>query len=184
MPRCCSSAPRKKLPPPMTTAICAPVATTSAICRATVSTTVGSTPTPPPPTIAPASLSRTGRKPGRELSVPIRVASTRSGLADLEACEVRHRQPGLVEQGLDGLLRVLDRRLLEQHDVLVVAVDPALDDPGEHLLGLALLAGRRLGDATLVVEHLGRDLVAGGVARPGGGDVHRDTAGGVGSQIV
>ena len=41
MPRCCSSAPRKKLPPPMTTAICAPVATTSAICRATVSTTVG-----------------------------------------------------------------------------------------------------------------------------------------------
>src|SRR4029450_6885452 len=112
MPRCCSSAPRKKLPPPMTTAICAPVATTSAICRPTVSTTVGSTPTPPPPNISPPSLSSTRRKPGR---VSSRVASTRSGLADLEPGEVLDRQPGLGEQGLDRLLRVLDRRLLEQH---------------------------------------------------------------------
>src|ERR1043165_6651002 len=53
MPRSCSSAPREKLPPPMTTAICAPDLTTAAICRATVSTTSGSTPTAPPPNISP-----------------------------------------------------------------------------------------------------------------------------------
>src|SRR5215213_6311292 len=177
MPRWCSSAPRKKSPPPMTTAICAPVATTSAICRATASTTTGSTPTAPPPNISPPSLSNTRRKPGRE---PSRMASTRSGLADLEAGEILDRQPGCVHQGLDGLLRVLDRGLLEQHDVLVVAVDAAVHDPGQHLLGLALLACRRLGDAALVVEQLRRDLVAGGEAGPRGGDVHRDTACGVG----
>src|SRR5215213_688113 len=141
----------------MTTAICAPVATTSAICRATAST-----PTAPPPNISPPSLSNTRRKPGRE---PSRMASTRSGLADLEAGEIPDRQPGCVHQGLDGLLRVLDRGLLEQHDVLVVAVDAAVHDPGQHLLGLALLACRRLGDAALVVEQLRRDLVAGGEAR-------------------
>src|ERR1700742_2041522 len=59
MPRSESSWPRKKLPPPITTATWTPVLTTSAICRATDWTTSGSTPTCPPPNISPPNLSRT-----------------------------------------------------------------------------------------------------------------------------
>src|SRR5947209_13644389 len=59
MPRCCSCAPRKKLPPPITTATCTPSRTTSAIWRATRATTSGSNPTWPPPNISPPSLSST-----------------------------------------------------------------------------------------------------------------------------
>src|ERR1700733_4990543 len=59
MPRCCSCAPRKKFPPPITTATCTPVRTTSAIWRATSATTSGSRPTCPPPNISPPSLSKT-----------------------------------------------------------------------------------------------------------------------------
>src|SRR3990170_4996130 len=109
MPRCCSSEPRKKLPPPITTATCAPVATTSAIWRATVSTTPGSTPTPPPPNISPPSLSSTRRYPGPEPSEPIRgvviaspCPSAGSGLADLEAGELADCDTCLVEQRLHG----------------------------------------------------------------------------------
>src|SRR6478672_9867643 len=118
MPRCCSSAPRKKLPPPITRAICAPVATTSAICRATASTTSGSTPTAPPPNISPPSLSSTRPNPGRPPGSILR-SVIRSGLADLEAGEILDRDACCVQQCLHGLLRLLDRRLLQQHDVLV-----------------------------------------------------------------
>src|SRR5579875_2398478 len=65
MPRCCSWAPRKKLPPPMTTATCTPWRTTSAIWRATCATTSGSRPTCPPPNISPPSLSSTREYLGR-----------------------------------------------------------------------------------------------------------------------
>src|SRR3954470_7479074 len=179
MPRCCSSEPRKKLPPPITTATCAPSLTTSAIWRATASTTVGSTPTAPPPNISPPSLSSTRRKPGREPSGPILTSSMASsagpsGLAHLEPGELLDGDAGVVQQGLDGLLGVLDRGLLEQHDVLVEAVDAALDDARQHLLGLALLAGGGLGDAALVLDDVTRDVVAGAVLRAGRGDVHRD----------
>ena len=63
MPRCCSSAPRKKLPPPVTTAICTPASTTLAISRAIFCTTSGSTPTLPPPKTSPESLSSTRSYP-------------------------------------------------------------------------------------------------------------------------
>src|SRR6185312_7765931 len=172
MPRSCSSAPRKKLPPPMTTAICAPVLTTAAICLATVSTTSGSTPTPPPPNISPPSLSSTRLYPERAPGSILRSVIP-SGLADLEAGEVLHGDARGVQQGLHGLLGLLDRRLLQQHDVLVEAVDPTLDDARQHLLGLALLAGRGLRDAPLVLQHVARYVLAGAVLRPGGGDVHR-----------
>src|SRR6478609_11715263 len=59
MPRCWSSAPRKKLPPPVTTAIWTPASATAAISWATFCTTSGSTPTLPPPNTSPDSLSRT-----------------------------------------------------------------------------------------------------------------------------
>src|ERR1700755_317510 len=118
MPRCWSSEPRKKLPPPITTATCAPSLTTSASCRATASTTVGSTPTAPPPNISPPSLSSTRRKPGRGWSGSIleslivylgwpSLDRARSGLTDLEPGELGDGHAGRVEQRLDGLLGVL-----------------------------------------------------------------------------
>src|ERR1700742_3277733 len=127
MPRWLSSALRKKLPPPMTTATCVPPRTTSAIWLDTVCTTSGSTPTAPPPNISPPSLSSTRRNPGRPPGSILR-SVIRSGLADLEAGELLDRDARGVQQCLHGLLRLLDRRLLQQHDVLVEPVDPALDD--------------------------------------------------------
>src|SRR6476660_746029 len=62
--------------------------------------------------------------------------------------------PGLVEDGLDRLLVLGDRRLLQQDDVLEEAVEAPLGDLGDRLLGLALLAGGGLGDLAL----LGHDV--------------------------
>src|SRR5262245_53649854 len=80
MPRCCSWAPRKKLPPPMTTATCTPLRTTAAICRATWCTTSGSRPTWPPPNISPPSLSSTREYIGRNCvgSTPLGLVSSGS----------------------------------------------------------------------------------------------------------
>ena len=50
---------------------------------------------------------------------------------------------------------------------------------GERLLGLALLAGGRLGDLALLGDDVGGDLVAGEVLRTHRGDLHRGAAGGV-----
>src|SRR4051812_28229258 len=247
MPAWDSSAPRKKLPPPMTTATCVPLATTSASWRAMPLTITGSTPTLPPPIVSPESLSSTrlyprpsaGAKavgadsgasrlamsvngssltrsdtgnpaacrgggpasgPGRTTGpvprmrsgaggwprcrVPSRACERRgqrgpasgSGLTDLEAGEAVDRQAGLVQDLLHGALGLGDRRLLEQDEVLVVGVDPTLDDLHDRLLGLALLLGGLLGDPALGLHGLGRDLVAGEVARARGSDVHRQAA--------
>src|SRR6476659_6802724 len=192
MPRCESSAPRKKLPPPTTIATWTPVRTTSAICRAMVATTSGSTPSLPPPNTSPDSL-RTTRRYGcpsswtpeaatspvsaldpctitasSSLDVwtsPRQSASPGSAAADLEPGEALHGHAGRVQDGLDVLLAVQHRRLLEQGDVLEEAVDPPLHDLGQRLLRLALLAGGGLGDPTLVLDHVGRDLVPGDVLR-------------------
>src|SRR3954447_5722583 len=103
-----------------------------------------------------------------------------SGAADLEAGEALERHAGAFEDLLNVLLAGvgLDGRLLEQHDVLVEAVHPTLDDLGQGLLGLALLAGGRLGDAALVLHEVRRHVVAGQVLRAHGADLHRGTAGG------
>src|SRR5699024_6478084 len=61
MPRWESSAPRKKLPPPTTTAHSTPWETPSAISPAMRETTSGSTPTAPPPKASPESFRRTRR---------------------------------------------------------------------------------------------------------------------------
>src|SRR5215470_1754233 len=253
MPRCCNSSPRKKLPPPMTTATCTPECTTSAICLATVCTTSGSTPTPPPPNISPPSLSSTrwylaGRGPrlrstalsetaGSETAEsataesdtalsetaafsetaalsgcaarPSYVSSARSPpdpnvrsltdppgcsdsrptamrshtslrLADLEASEASYGHTGSVQYRLDGLLAVLHRGLLQQHDVFEEPVDPALDDLRQGLLGLALLACGLLGDTPLVGDNVLGDLSAGDEPWPHGGDLHGGAAGGLG----
>src|SRR5579875_3576484 len=99
--------------------------------------------------------------------------------ADLEVGELRDRHARLVEQRLHRLLVVDDRGLLEQHVVLEVPVDAALDDLGQGLLGAAVLAGLGLGDALLGLDDLGRDLVAGQGRRAHGSDLHGRGAGGL-----
>ena len=99
--------------------------------------------------------------------------------ADLEAGEPLHLDTGRVENGLDRLLGVGHRRLVEQDDVLEEAVEAPLGDLGDRLLGLALLAGGGLGDLALLLHDVGRDLVAGEVRRLHRGDLHRGTAGGL-----
>src|SRR3954447_1762048 len=79
-----------------------------------------------------------------EAARPVRRASYRppgddrvrwSG-ADLEAGEPLDLDAGSVEHGLHVLLRVGDRRLVEQGDVLEEPVEPALGDLVDRLLGL------------------------------------------------
>src|SRR3954469_8042135 len=73
-------------------------------------------------------------------------------------------------------LVVLGIRLVEQHDLLEEARQPALDDLGQRRLRLALVL-RGLGDdLALTLDDVGRDLVAGEVARVGERDVLRDAA--------
>src|SRR5438093_383442 len=108
------SSPRKKLPPPTTTATWVPPAATSALCRASECTTSGSTPTWPPPNTSPDSFSSTrwyqiGSRPcdGGATSCSVTAAplvverGTRnpssSALADLEMSELRDGHAGLVE---------------------------------------------------------------------------------------
>src|ERR687886_765918 len=199
MPAWDSSAPRKKLPPPTTTATCVPPWTTSASWVAMLCTMSESTPTLPPPKASPDSFSRTRLYPapsagwnavGADMGAVGPGAAGPDGdngvrvcgwlrLADLEAGEPLHGQAGLVDDLLDRALGLGDRRLLEEDEVLVVGVDPTLDDLGDRLLGLALLLGRLLGDAALGLDRLGRDLVAGQVTRAGRGDVHRQAARGL-----
>ncbi len=87
------------------------------------------------------------------------------------------RDTGLVQNLLDGLLVVLREGLVEKGVLLEEARDPALDDLGQRLLGLALLARGLLGDAALVLHRLGRDVLAGEELRGEGGDVLRDVLG-------
>src|SRR5215208_8416865 len=89
---------------------------------------------------------------------PLRVTAL-LGLADLESDEPGHGHACLVEQRLDGLLVVGHRRLIEQHNVLMEAGHATLDDLGQRLLRLALVAGGLLGDATLVGDDVLRHIL-------------------------
>src|SRR5690606_35446225 len=102
--------------------------------------------------------------------------SCRSG-AHAEPGVAGHGAAGLRDDLADRLLRVLGERLVEQHVLLEEAVETALDDLRERALGLALVARGLLGDATLVGDLLGRDVVAAEEGRRVRGDVHRDVLG-------
>ena len=101
------------------------------------------------------------------------------GLTDLEPHEAGHGDSGLVEQCLDGLLVVRHRRLVQQHDVLVVARDATFDDLGQRLLGLALFLRGLLGDAPLVGDDVGGDVLTGEVLGLERGDLQGDRVGGL-----
>src|SRR4029453_3831232 len=135
MPRCCSSAPRKKLPPPTTTATWTCIWFTMAICLASPATTSGSTPTLPPPKTSPESFSITrlygpftvgflsllwscpcnaptlaARRWRRQAARLLRGGRLKSYEAqDLDAC--------LIKLLAEGSLAIDDRRLVEQRDV-------------------------------------------------------------------
>ncbi len=72
---------------------------------------------------------------------------------------------------------VFDVRLVDQHTILVPAVEATLDDLGQRRIGLALVAGDLLDRGPLGVDLGRRHLVAGDVARPGEGDVGGDVVG-------
>ena len=91
---------------------------------------------------------------------------------------------GVAEQLGDRLLVVLDERLLEQHLVLEPAVEPALDDLRDRLLGLALGAGDALERGALLVDRRPGHLVAGEVPRLAERDVHGDVVGQLGVAAV
>src|SRR5690606_40003402 len=88
----------------------------------------------------PGIIQAAGRATGGR-STPVAASALR--LADLEACEARdgHRLADGPGDGLDGLrhldLRVADRRLVEQDDLLVEGAELALDDLVDHLGRLA-----------------------------------------------
>src|SRR5215472_7299525 len=89
-----------------------------------------------------------------------------AGLAHLEPGECPDGDALLRQDLPDGLLRVLHKRLLGEHDVLEERPQPALDDLADRPLGLAFLAGDLLRDAPLVLDHVGGHLVAGHKLRP------------------
>src|SRR5690606_1336720 len=59
------------------------------------------------------------------------------------------------------------------------AVEPALGDLGDRLLGLALLARGGLGDGALLLDDVRGDVLAGQELRAHRGDLHRGAASGV-----
>src|SRR6476661_7609904 len=127
---------------------------------------------------APRGATGIRRRDARVLRYACRegTSGVRTSLADAEAREGRRRGAALLEHLADGLLGVLGERLLEQDVLLEEAVDATLDDAGKGGLRLALLLGRGLGDATLVLDRLGRDLVTRQDGRAERRDVHRDVA--------
>src|SRR5690606_23702572 len=84
---------------------------------------------------------------------------TEASGADAVPHELRDGAAGLGDDLADRLLRVLRERLVLEDDVLEEAVQATLDDLRERGLGLALVARGLLGDAALVLDRLGRDLV-------------------------
>ena len=90
---------------------------------------------------------------------------------NLEASEAAHGESGIRQHLADGLLVVLGVVLVEQGDLLVEGSDASLNDLRKGSLGLALATADLLDDATLVLDRLGRNLVARQVLRVGERDV-------------
>src|SRR5262249_9500370 len=142
MPRVAPDMPRQMLPPPTTTAISTPNSErASATSSAIRCTTAASMPKlmVPSAKASPDSL-RTTRdywpsSPGGGMGRTLVLAHLHAG----EPGEL-----GVTAEALDQLgdadLRVLDRRLLEQRDVLVERVEPTLDRTLELRLGHTLVA--------------------------------------------
>src|SRR5918995_1333991 len=167
--------PRQMFPPPTTTAIWTPRSTTSASCRPI--SAVASVLMPEPSNGAnasPESLRRTRWYSVLPMSVtvaraPLALVASASlvdGLAQLVSDEppdgnlLSDLGSHLVEQLLDRLRVVLHVRLLEEHVVLVVGAQLALDDLLDHLVRLARLLRLDASDVLLLSQDVRRDLLA------------------------
>src|SRR5690348_14002354 len=107
-----------------------------------------------------------------------------SGLADLEPGEAGDGHAGGGQNLLDRGLLVLHERLLGEHDVLEVGVQPTLHDLRDGLLRLALVPGDLLRDPALLLHHVGGDILALGVERPHRGDLLDQVLGHLGLVLV
>src|SRR5712691_2863416 len=177
MPAAALSMPRMMFPPPITIASSMPDPWTSAISSASDSIRSWSMPkSRSPESASPESLSSTRLKLVPETGAGVGLAVTRL-LCHGEALELDHLELRLVEHVAHAAVRVVDPRLLLEHDLLEPLLDPALDDLLAHLRGLLLDVGLLGEDLALGVD-LGRGHVAtAGVQRPRGGDVHRQAVG-------
>src|SRR5207302_5853314 len=104
-----------------------------------------------PESASPESFRSTRLKPGAGTGVGC--ALTRL-LCHGEALELDHLELRLVEHVSDPSVRIVDSRLLLEHDLLQPLLDPALDDLLAHLLGLLLDVGL-LGEDLALGVHLG-----------------------------
>src|SRR5262245_34411395 len=154
MPRVAPDIPRQMLPPPTTTAISTPssarASATSSAMRCTTAASI------PKLVVVSANASPDSLRTTRRYSLSSLMIGTLV-LAHLHAGEPR--QLGVAAEAFDELgdahLRVLHGRLLEQHDVLVERVEPALDRALELGLGHTLVATLLLDDRLLALEHVG-----------------------------
>src|SRR5882724_5846190 len=181
------------LPPPTTAATCTPSFTAAMISAARWATTSGEMPRGSAPANSPPdSFSTTRRQLG--WSTP---AGADSGirpllviclaclsLADLEPGEASDSDTVLRQDLLDRGLLVLHERLLGEHDVLEVGVQPAVHDLADGLLRLALVAGDLLGDPALLLHHVSGHVVAVGVERTHRGHLLGQVLGHLGVVLV
>src|SRR6476661_2023715 len=193
------------LPPPTTAATCTPSFTAAMISAARWATTSGEMPRGSVPANSPPdSFSTTRRQLGwstpsgpdsgiRPFLVVCLVLSVAwflpglawvLSLADLEPGEAGDGDAVLRQDLLDRGLLVLHERLLGEHDVLEVGVQPAVHDLADGLLRLALVTGDLLGDAALLLHHVGRDLVPRGVERTHRGHLLGQVLGHLGVVLV
>src|ERR1700760_100031 len=165
MPRSARAAPRNMFSPPTPAATCTPSLVAAMISAARWATTSGEMPRGSSPANSPPdSFSRTRCQLG--WTDPAADSAMSSGLADLEPGEPGDLEAVGGQDLLDGGLIVLHESLLREHNVLEIGVQPALDDLGDGLLGLALVAGDLLGDPALLLHDVSRHVLAVGVQPP------------------
>ena len=92
-------------------------------------------------------------------------------LADLDTSESHGCAADFLEQVANGLGRILDIGLLEQDVLLVEGIETAFHDLRNDLLRLALGQGLLGGHATLGLDHIGRNVLAGQPLGAHGGDL-------------
>src|SRR6185436_3750521 len=127
------------LPPPTTAATCTPSFTAAKISAARWATTSGEMPRGSAPANSPPDSFSTTRRQlgwstpaGPDSSIrPFLVVGLVLSLADLEPGEAGDGDAVLRQDLLDRGLLVLHERLLGEHDVLEVGVQPAVHDPAD-----------------------------------------------------
>src|SRR4030095_406249 len=167
--------PRNRLPPPMTTPTCTPSVWISAMSFATCVVTAGSMPyCCSPMRASPESFSRT--RPYR--AVMSRRLYLLGGFSDLHPGEpadgnvLAEDADRILHELRDCDIGIAHGGLLEEAELLVVAVQLSLHDLVDHLRGLPLHLVAV--DLLLALDDVGGHVLAAHVGRARGRDVHRD----------